>query len=369
MQNYRPTRVDYKTFNLECFCFKDEVQASWKDRFIEIVNKLARPRVALQSSPVKRKEGTARVRDSLLEELAESLSLYKPVLSFHQRRLLFRRDVRQIVYQVSGLVLVFVVFAGLYGLIKIVKPLIISTELEGMLWSRAIEGAIILTFQLLFTFVIVRVAFRLGSVLTNKNFAESLCVMVVVFIIVDLSRDDILTDPKKKKRLLIRLDDLARVTRLLAFRYASRNERNQQWINSHFSRLQQFILERARWAVAPMDCTLDDLRQDFYELAKMYVEGNYGAFSWGTQDDLTERSLTWKTRVFAILPPFVGIVVPLILMVPLLRKPAYLESVGISSNIMALILIAWLLLAVDGALKLGVVAGIANLAKEIKSLK
>lgn len=262
-----------------------------------------------------------------------------------------------------------ILFLGLLALIRIVKPLIISTELESRFWLKIVETVILLVIQLLFMFVVVRVAFRLGSALTNKNFAESLCVMIAVYIVVDLSRDDILTDPRKKKTFLTRLDDLARVTLLLSSRYSSRNETNQQWINSHFRQLRQYILERARWAVAPTESTLSDLRQDFYRLASMYLEGSYGTFSWNAEPEPSQQSLPWKTRVFGSVPSFLGIIVPLVLMGLLLRKPAYLQSVGVSSNVIALILIAWLLLAVDSALKLGVVAGITNLAKEIKNLK
>jgi hypothetical protein len=365
--------VDYKTFNLDSFVFRDEAEESWRDRFRDILAKIVRPRVMLQASPVTWKEDRESAQRTFLEDLVASVGLYKtnlqPVLVFHNKRLHLRQGIRRIVYQLSSLALLLLFVIGLFALMKIVKPLVLNAELEARFLSKVIEAAIIITFQLMFLLVAARIAFSLASALTNKNFAESLCVMVAVYIVVDLSRDDILLDPRKRKTLVTRLNDLARVTRLLAVRYGSKNETNQQWINSHFGRLQHYILERARWAVAPTTSTLNDLRQDFYKLACMYVAGSYGSFSWELERSLPERSPAWTNRIFRAIPSLLGIVAPMILMVVLLREPHYLETVGISSNVVALVLIAWVLLAIDGALKLGVVAGIANLAKEIKSLK
>src|SRR5574338_257902 len=109
--------VDYKKFNLESFDFKDEIATSWANRISGILNKIARPRVALQSSPVKLKAGIDRGQKTHLEQLTDSVGLYKPhlgpLLSFHYKRLLFRNTVRQIVYQGVWSVVVRHSFPGL----------------------------------------------------------------------------------------------------------------------------------------------------------------------------------------------------------------------------------------------------------------
>lgn len=64
-----------------------------------------------------------------------------------------------------------------------------------------------------------------------------------------------------------------------------------------------------------------------------------------------------------------GILLPLVLMAFFLWKRPALEAVGVDPKVVALIFMAWLLLGIDATLKLGIVSGVINLAKEIKSLK
>ena len=64
----------------------------------------------------------------------------------------------------------------------------------------------------------------------------------------------------------------------------------------------------------------------------------------------------------------VGIIVPLVGLGLVVWQPNLLESLGVDKNVVSLIFIAWLLLAIDASLKLGIVAGITELAKGIKTL-
>ena len=122
--------------------------------------------------------------------------------------------------------------------------------------------------------------------------------------------------------------------------------------------------------MAPKDGTLSQLRHDFYELAKMYIIGNYGEFSWPESQPPTDvLPIKIRQRLWVALPRFLGVVLPLILMGLLLWKRKQIEFVDINFNIVALIFIAWLLLAIDASLKLGIVSGVVGLAREIKSLK
>jgi hypothetical protein len=124
------------------------------------------------------------------------------------------------------------------------ETLILSAQLEQRISPTTLEIATLFTFQLFFLAIIVRVAFRVASTLTTKNFAESLCVRLIIYIVLDLSRNDILTHPTKRRTFVARVDDLARVTRLLSTRYASRNEINQKWIKHHFSQLENEVYSK-----------------------------------------------------------------------------------------------------------------------------
>ena len=101
----------------------------------------------------------------------------------------------------------------------------------------------------------------------------------------------------------------------------------------------------------------------------MYLSGNYGEFDWTRVSMPPATAPNLRASLTPVLLRFLGIVSPLIFLGLLLWRRSELEYVGIGSNIVALIFISWFLLAIDAALKLGIVAGIINLAKEIKSLK
>jgi hypothetical protein len=363
--------VNYENFNLDSFQFRDEAETKWNRRFEQSLKTIFRPRIVFERSPVRSRKNPAKI--PTLNKLAESVGLYKPelksIFSFHQERLRLWNFVTLLVYELFGLALFGALFVGIRILLRTLKPLILSAKLEDRISPATLEIAILFTVALFSMAIIIRVAIRLAFTLTTKNFAESLCVRIIIYIVLDLSRNDVLTNPKKRRTFILRVDDLARVTRLLSARYASRNEVNQQWIKRHFSQLERGLLERARWAVAPAESTLQDLREDFYKLAIMYIDGTYGTFSWGREQDKSERSFNWKRRLIRGASTVVGVAGPVILMILLLRHPASLEPVGISANIIALVLIAWFLFAVDAVLKLGVVAGVVNLAKEVKNLK
>ena len=61
-----------------------------------------------------------------------------------------------------------------------------------------------------------------------------------------------------------------------------------------------------------------------------------------------------------------GIVLPLAILGYALLNEKYF---GLDPSQIAIIFIAWLLVSIDFTLKLGIIAGLINLAKEIKELK
>ena len=74
-------------------------------------------------------------------------------------------------------------------------------------------------------------------------------------------------------------------------------------------------------------------------------------------------------RLASGLPRFFGIVLPLTLMGLYLWRPDLLPFINLSPDVVTLIFLAWLLLSIDALLNLGVVSGLANLAKGLKELK
>jgi hypothetical protein len=156
---------------------------------------------------------------------------------------------------------------------------------------------------------------------------------------------------------------------LLPLRFKIRTNSTQDWSKYHFRHLESYIRERERWAIAPTGTTLNSLRQDFYNLAAVYITGNYGEFSWTSAASTPEdQPPTLAHQVLKGLPRFLALVLPLICLALFLWKREQLGFMGINPNIVALIFIAWFFMTVDVLLKLGIVSGVINLAKEIKGL-
>jgi hypothetical protein len=131
-----------------------------------------------------------------------------------------------------------------------------------------------------------------------------------------------------------------------------------------------FLEERARWAAAPTETTLTDLRNDFYNLAPIYINGNYGSFTWkdAGQEKTDEIPVSWQGRVLRSMPRVFGVSLPLILLGAYLLLPGLFPFLNLDKNVVGLVFFGWLLVALDTSLNLGIVSGVTKLAKEIKDL-
>lgn len=371
--------MDY--INLDRFEFVDEKNESvtlggkvsrWRDY-------IARPRTGAGPAPIDlKKEYELPGKDPFLKILFESIGFSNPqmdrIISFHDRRLSQRFQIRKILYAIFSLAACLILALGVTGLYLSIIPLIRQPSVEREAYIPSLlEGVLIILLNLtavLFTFVLIRMIYKIIETLTIRKFADSVCALTVAYLIVELSRGDVLIDTEKRASLIARTNDLARNTLFLTSRFASRSSQEQEWSSKHFRYMERYIRERERWIITPMETTLADLRRDFHSLAEIYITGNYGKFDWSKVTSPPETiTINRRQRLLKAVPRFVGVILPLIFFGILLWQHPQLESIGLGTNIIALIFIAWLLLAIDATLKLGIVAGVINLAKEIKNLK
>lgn len=252
----------------------------------------------------------------------------------------------------------------------------LATE-EGSLIYWYIYFPVILGFVLVFLlvayFFIVGVPLKLISRLRDANWSEVICLKTSLYILVDLSRHDVLTNPMKRRVLLNRMDRLATVTKLIPLSNPNASMRSKS-VDDYFKKVSLFIGERKSWAYSPIETTLDDLRNDFYELTHIYILGNYGAFSRNLTDisgyiveDLNQSSKS--PYLNRILKP-IGFLMPLAVIGLIILIPD--DKLPFDQTIeptLVLIFISWLLLSIDQYLDLGVVEGLIDLAKGIKDLK
>ncbi len=374
--------MDYRFIKLDKFVFVDDHYKTlnfWQKINVWVGN-LSNTRIGAGPTPVELKAAYNSYQwDPFLTELFKAIGFASPqileIVSFHQYRLSRRQRMRRLLYLIFSLS-IFAIMCTVFILFYVnVSPVFKSLNIESANFVNSWVMSAVLWILLygtviLFTFVIARISNKITATLTMRRFADTVCMLTIAYLIVELSRNDVLTDSEKKISLITRINDLARNTLFLKLRFESKNAIEQEHITTHFRYLERYIREREGWAITPQETTLSDLRRDFYELAEIYIKGEYGKFDWARVSHQPETmGLSRKQRIFKGIPSFLGIVVPLFLLGFLLWQQPSLQSIGIGTNIVALILIAWFLLTIDSTLKLGVVSSVISLAKEIKSLK
>jgi hypothetical protein len=162
-------------------------------------------------------------------------------------------------------------------------------------WTYNFQNYIflMLVFYLLFYFVftmLMKAAYWFAS----RNAIETLCVATIMYILVELKADDALVHMDRKQVLLARIGYLARQTMRLARHYPSKSLKNQQWVEKHFRYMEIFIREHERWIYTPVASTLYNLRQDFFQLATIYISGLYGEFTYQPNDNITSKEQSNK---------------------------------------------------------------------------
>jgi hypothetical protein len=356
--------MDYKFFHLEEFepITEPERVASFFRRFFNI---------PLYSIPIRFKDlAKGQFGSITLVDLGNAVSFNSPemirMLSYHDDQYLMYSRRKKKVYWA---------FALPFGIILSVLVLWFSTQYMPSIkfeWSTLSKIAYnVLLYSVLFMFCTVSFAFfmKISYLLSDSKYADTLCVLTIICLVIQLSYDNILSQSRHRKKLLDRINALARNTILLSGYYFSQYDANRTWAQNHFKHMELYIRERERWVLAPTGTTLDTLRRDFYELARMYIAGDYGSFSWQPDVGLPgDRPRSWSELLASTGIHVLVAVVPLIVMGYLLGESQWVTSAGLQS-VVALIFIGWLLIIIDAFLKIGIVDKIVSLGKGIKELK
>jgi hypothetical protein len=391
--------AETEPFNLEQYKFLDEAHWLFRWYLMGMIKLLVFMGVTPVLIPVTFKKKW--YKSPTFKDLGKAIGLDETslnLLAYHQRRVWMRAVLIFIVYFfiVSLLITLFIFLVGYaieylasagwgknpFEYIERIKEFLFgymivyfkSTRWEGYFLnlvefiSYLLTVIVILAMYLAFLMLSV-ICLRVTAILTDKYFADTLCVLTVLYLVIELSRDDTLTRPGRRKEILHRINFLARNTLLMPLRYASKSRDNQNWVHKHFKNMELYIRERERWAIAPKETTLSKLRADFYKLVPVYLTGSYGDFDWMEERAPKEVVLTRRQRFVAAFPRMMGFLLPILIMGYFLWRPAQAEAMGLKGSVIAIILISWVLLTIDTVLRLGVVASLVNLAKGIKDLK
>lgn len=225
---------------------------------------------------------------------------------------------------------------------------------------------IIIATQFMYMSMYMRLLFRIVEYLMP----EILCIMQIINLNLELTRNDVIYRRELQSMILFRMDYLARVTMLIPWRYSMGRSSNQKWIQKHFQNISYYIRERRRWLIAPNETTLDDLRRDFRKLAYYYLTGKYGAWEWQSFELPTEViKQTRFQKVQGTLIRFFGIALPLLIMAFYIVFPDKFPNPNaeVLKNL-PYIFIAWLLVSLDITLKLGVIESLTKLITGLKDL-
>ena len=190
----------------------------------------------------------------------------------------------------------------------------LSIPIDSTMWwliSVPLFVGLMILFFVFIYFTLVGVPIKLLSRFRDTIWSETICAKTTIFLLAELSRDDVLINPMKRRFLLSRMERLAVVTKLIPFTNSYASVRNKN-IDEHFEKISNFIRERKSWIYSPVKTTLWDLRNDFFELADVYVSGYYGMFSSNLPDSYRPERQSSKASSYDKTLKFIGLLVPLI---------------------------------------------------------
>ena len=349
-------RIDFSTLDLSGFVFrgdpgtpKSSDQAAY--RFIARAMGVE----ALLSPILARKPDAMGQKPAIETVLGMDDPDSRGLLAFHEDRLKTFTQTYAVLY--------------LAGILLLYFPALIAAILNAQyLLSHFALFSLVMLLCAVYAFSIMVGVGRLVVVsLAMRSFPDSICVMELLFLLLDLAHCQNPLSPAQKRQLLLRTRMLARATRSLASFYSLDGE-NQSWARRHFQLLAGYIQERETWIVAPKDNSLDELQQDFYRLARIYIRGTFGEFKFKKselKEDPPKKSLA--TGALEAARVGVGIVLPILALVLIRLKPVLMAQL-FDTRVLALLCAAWLLVALDLTLKLGIVSSLVEIAKGIKEL-
>lgn len=220
----------------------------------------------------------------------------------------------------------------------------------------------LLAFLSVYLFLLPLTISRLLLRFKYTHIAESICVLECLRILTELLQDEILSSPIKKKNLLTRMEILASTNLLIPASYPHRASR-KSWVEQHFKAISAYIHDRQCWLLTPKENTLENLRNDFHGLTRIYISGLYGEFA--SEKILADKNKDILSQTPKILK-VIGYFLPPFIIVFILINPSI--NPGLNEDLLSLFFMAWLLIGIDRYLNLGVVESVLDLARGLKDL-
>jgi len=211
---------------------------------------------------------------------------------------------------------------------------------------------------------------RISILIIKKYYADTICLMNGLSLMVELSHPDGISTPTNRRRIQTRMEYLANSMILLAQKYASASSHIDQRIHAHFHAMEEYIRDRETWVVLSNKDTLNQLRKDFAELLPFLITGNYGEFEVPSEEKKQNEEIPYWRRVASGILGMLGIVVPVITLVAHFGFKSFpAQGTEAEANTLVIMMVAWLLLTLDGILKLGLIETFTNIVKSVRELR
>ncbi len=364
-----PGTLEFGPIQLEDLCFIDESARAmrWMTAFSKMSLLLLRLlRVVVIEQPVIYRGAKGWWKTVTLCDLAERLGITDPratsLVKLHQRRLV-RRALAILSINLPVTVL----------LATLLPTALLSWGMDWLMSGSADEVAVVIALSIALPMLMIvstGAVLKLTSALVDKRYADTLSVTAALFLLCELARDDVLLDPRKRRLLLRHIDAFARLPRLLGAGLAGRSEVTWKWASQHFRSLELYIRSAEKEAIAPTSGTLVALRSQAQTLVEVFLFGRYGEDVWqGSQPDAQLLQYAQPEPPARRLQRLVGLLIPVGVTTLLSLRPDLAERVGLDPQLLLLIMITWLVLAVDACVGLGVVEKALKAVREIRQLK
>ena len=210
---------------------------------------------------------------------------------------------------------------------------------------------------------------RIVSVLLDRYYADTLSFVTCLYLLANVAKQDALAQPQDRKQLLARIRGLRKYLILLPHQFATSSLPQTSLAPTQFRSMAEFTEEKENEIIAPCASTQLELFAELQAFSDVLLTANYGEFKYKSSALAeTPTSSDSSTGALTGILKLIGTVLPLALLLFMYFFPAQFSFLGIENKVVALVSLAWLLLAIDANLKLGIVDRVSSLAKAFRDL-
>jgi hypothetical protein len=252
-------------------------------------------------------------------------------------------------------------FAGIaFGLLAYLAIFLLEIEAE--------PGFFLTSLVILLAYVSFKSASRVVSIVFDRYYADTLSFIAGLYLLANLARRNSLLRSGERGRILKRIRALRRYLNLLPYQFGLNDPEPHGWAGRQFRRMEAFVEAKENQIIAPTTNSQAEIFAELRTLVEILLTGRYGEFTYEGPSGEEPVPAPGRPARFAGALKLLGFITPLFLVLAVFLFPEQLSFLGIERNVISYISLAWLLLAIDANLKLGIVQGLSNLAKTIKDL-